>query len=300
MTNNSFLSKLAKNIPLADLTTFGIGGPAKLFISVCSNEELIKSVKRARENNIKFFILGGGSNVLIADRGFAGLVIKANNNNIKKKANLIAAQSGARLSELVKFAADNRLSGLEHLWGIPGTVGGAIVGNAGTKDNWIGQSTATVKVLNLNNQLITLGQKDCQFDYRTSRFQNNQEIIVEAIFKLTPASPKEIAQKQDFFTDLKSNQPREKSAGSIFKNPPGDSAGRLIDQAGLKGQKNGDAQISSQHANFIINTNRASAQDVLALMRLAQKEVLTRFQIKLKPEIKLIGFTKSEIADIIK
>ncbi len=300
MTNNSFLSKLAKNIPLADLTTFGIGGPAKLFISVCSNEELIKSVKRARENNIKFFILGGGSNVLIADRGFAGLVIKANNNNIKKKANLIAAQSGARLSELVKFAADNRLSGLEHLWGIPGTVGGAIVGNAGTKDNWIGQVTATVKVLNLNNQLITLGQKDCQFDYRTSRFQNNQEIIVEAIFKLTPASPKEIAQKQDFFTDLKSNQPREKSAGSIFKNPPGDSAGRLIDQAGLKGQKNGDAQISSQHANFIINTNRASAQDVLALMRLAQKEVLTRFQIKLKPEIKLIGFTKSEIADIIK
>jgi UDP-N-acetylmuramate dehydrogenase len=300
MTNNSFLSKLAKNVPLADLTTFGIGGSAKLFISVCSNEELIKSVKKARENNIKFFILGGGSNVLIADRGFAGLVIKANNNNIKKKANLIAAQSGARLSELVKFAADNRLSGLEHLWGIPGTVGGAIVGNAGAKNNWIGQVTATVKVLNLNNQLITLGQKDCQFDYRTSRFQNNQEIIVEAIFKLTPASPKEIAQKQDFFTDLKSNQPREKSAGSIFKNPPGDSAGRLIDQAGLKGQKNGDAQISSQHANFIINTNRASAQNVLTLMRLAQKEVLARFQIKLKPEIKLIGFTKSEIADIIK
>jgi UDP-N-acetylmuramate dehydrogenase len=290
---------LAKNVPLADLTTFGIGGPAKLFTSVYSNEELIETVKKARENSLKFFILGGGSNILIADRGLAGLVIKTNNNNIKKRANLITAQSGTRLSELVKFAADNRLSGLEHLRGIPGTVGGAIAGNAGAKDGWIGQVTTTVKILNLNNKLVTLGQKDCQFDYRTSRFQNSQEIIVEATFKLTPASPEEIAQKQDFFIDLKSNQPREKSAGSVFKNPPGDSAGRLIDQAGLRGQKVGDAQISPQHANFIINTNKASAQDVLALMRLAQKEVLARFQIKLKPEIKLIGFTKSEIADII-
>ncbi|MDD3532138.1 MAG: UDP-N-acetylmuramate dehydrogenase [Candidatus Shapirobacteria bacterium] len=299
MTKNSFLSKLTENAPLAKLTTFGIGGPAKFFTIVYSNKELIETVKKARENKIKFFILGGGSNILVSDRGFAGLVIKINNNSLKNKGNTVTAQSGTRLSELVKFAAKKRLSGLEHLWGIPGTVGGAVVGNAGAKDCWIGQSTTAVTVLNLNNQLINLKQKDCQFAYRTSRFQNSQEIVIEAIFKLTPATPEKITQKQSFFAELKSSQPREKSAGSIFKNPPGDSAGRLIDQAGLKGQKIGGAQISFQHANFIINTNKASAQDVLALMRLVQKKVLIRFQIKLKPEIKLIGFTKSEITDII-
>ncbi|MDD3679762.1 MAG: UDP-N-acetylmuramate dehydrogenase [Candidatus Shapirobacteria bacterium] len=299
INKNPFSIKTIKDFPLSKLTTFGIGGPAKLFCYVQTNEELIKVVVDARKKNLDFFILGGGSNILIADSGFPGLVIKTGNDKIVCQKNQITAQSGSSLANLVSSAIKNNLSGLECCLGIPGTVGGAIVGNAGAKDDWISKTISKVTVLNQNNQLQTLTNKQCQFDYRASRFQNSKEIIFQAEFNLEPATKKQLEKNQQKFLLLREKQPREKSAGSIFKNPNGNSAGQLIDQAGLKGKKINDAQISNQHANFIINNNHASAQDVLSLIRLIQGEVFSRFGVKLELEIRLIGFTKPEIIGII-
>ncbi len=289
-----------EKVPLAGLTTFGIGGLAKFFCSVCSSQELAEAVRMARKNKTKFFILGGGSNILVADSGFPGLVIKNNNNKITQKKNKIKARSGAKLSGVVALSIKNSLSGLECCWGVPGTVGGAIVGNAGAKENWISQAIETVTVLTPKNKVQILTKDQCQFDYRSSRFQVSQEIILEVVFNLKLLPQEEVNQKQQEFFSLRASQPQEKSAGSIFKNPPAFSAGQLIDQVGLKGKRIGDAQISPKHANFIVNTNNAQAKDVLSLIKLIQKEVFSHYQIKLKPEIKFIGFAKSEIADIIK
>lgn len=299
MDNNLFFNNWQKNISLANLTTFGIGGPAKFLIIVHSNKELINNIIIARKHKISLFILGSGSNVLIADSGWNGLVIKTENCNITISKNKITAESGVKLADLISFASWHGLTGLECYRGIPGTVGGAIVGNAGTKDSWISQIINQVVVIDKNNKTIKLNNQECCFGYRTSRFQNSKEIVLQATFKLQSTPIKQIKEKEQFFFEQRKNQPRGKSAGSIFKNPPGQSAGRLIEQAGLKGKKIGDAQISSQHANFIINTGQAQAKDILTLIKLAQKEVLKKFNIKLELEIKLIGFAKSQIADII-
>lgn len=288
-----------KNVSLAKLTTFGIGGPAKFFVAVHSNEEFIKNLVLAKEHRIKPFVLGGGSNVLIADSGWKGLVIKNEIENLRVEDSKIYASSGVKLASLVSLASKKGLTGLECCRGIPGTVGGAIVGNAGAKDNWIGQSLSQVFILDSKNNLRKLSQKECSFGYRTSRFQNSQEIILEATFKLNRAPFKQIINKEKEFLAPRKNQPQGKSAGSVFKNPVTKPAGWLIDQAGLKGKRIGGAEISPQHANFIINDRQARAKDVLELIRLAQKEVLKQFNIRLEPEIKLIGFAKSEIADII-
>lgn len=288
-----------KNVSLAELTTFGIGGPAKFFISVHSNEEFLKNLALAKKHRLKLFILGGGSNVLIADSGWNELVIKNEIENLRVKDNIISAGSGVKLANLVSLASKNGLTGLECCRGIPGTVGGAIVGNAGAKDNWISQSLDQVTILDSKNNLKKLSKEECSFGYRTSRFQNSQEIILEATFELKKAPLEQIINKEKEFLAPRKNQPQGKSAGSVFKNPLAKPAGWLIEQAGLKGKRIGGAKISPQHANFIINDRQAKAKDVLELIKLAQKEVLKQFNIRLEPEIKLIGFAKSEIADII-
>ncbi len=300
MTRKTFLSKdWQKNVLLANLTTFGIGGPAKLFTTVHSNKELAKNIIIAKEHKLKFFILGGGSNILVADSGWNGLVIKNEAKDITISNSKISASSGTKLADLVSLASQNGLTGLECCRGIPGTVGGAIIGNAGAKDNWISQSLNQVTIIDKNNKIKNLNKQECRFDYRTSRFQNSQEIILKAIFELQPASIAKITNREKFFMVLRKNQPQGKSAGSIFKNPTPKPAGWLIEKAGLKGKKIGGAKISTKHANFIINDRQAKAKDVLSLIKLAQEEVLKQFNIQLKPEIKLIGFAKSEIADII-
>ncbi len=296
---NKFPVKIEEDILLSNLTTFGIGGPAKFFCSVHSNEELINVALLTKKRKKNFLILGGGSNILVSDSGFSGLVIKVENDKISCQKNKIKANSGAKLAQLVALARKKGLSGLEPYWGIPGTIGGAIVGNAGTKDHWIDQVIEDVTILTPQNKIITLNNQQCQFGYRTSRFKTNQEIILKAVFNLKKEKKDKIEKKQKTFASLRTDQPKGKSAGSIFKNPPHFSAGKLIDQVGLKGKKIGQAQISNQHANFIINTNQAKAEDVLTLIRLAQKEVKEKFNLKLEPEIKFIGFAKSEIADII-
>jgi len=300
MTKKTFLPKdWQENILLANLTTFGIGGPAKFFTTVHSNKELIKNMTIAKKYQLKFFILGGGSNILIADSGWEGLVIKNEIEEFSIKDSKISVSSGVKLAKLVSLASQNGLTGLECCRGIPGTVGGAIIGNAGAKNDWLSQSLNQVTIIDKNNKIKKLNKQECRFGYRTSRFQNSQEIILKANFKLQPTSIAKIANQEKLFLALRKNQPQGKSAGSVFKNPISKPAGWLIEKVGLKGKEIGGAKISTEHANFIINNRQAKAKDVLQLIKLAQKKVLKQFSIHLEPEIKLVGFAKSEITDII-
>jgi UDP-N-acetylmuramate dehydrogenase len=295
-----FPVKIEENVPLSELTTFGIGGPAKFFAQVTNQEELVKTIIAARKSQLDIFVLGGGSNVLISDNGFPGLVIQNNDQQVTVKNNKIITQSGTKLANLVALAKEKQLSGLECCFGIPGTIGGAVRGNAGAgKDVWINRVVETVTILDQDNQLISLSNKDCLFDYRSSRFSQNEEIILQVVLNLQPQTSAVISQNEDFFWSARKQQPQGKSAGSIFKNPPHNSAGYLIDQAGLRGRQIGQAQISPDHANFIINHGQARAKDVLTLIREAQKAVEKKFALRLQLEIKLIGFTKEEIKDII-
>ena len=284
--------KVKENIPLAPLTTFGIGGPASWFITAENKKEILEAIKASRKLEIPFFILGGGSNILIADQGFPGLVIRIKNEGLTIKGTKITAEAGLPLTKLVESAQKNLLSGLECCAGIPGSVGGAVCGNAGSREEWIGKTIEGVSIIDKKGEITHLNNGDCKFSYRESRFKNNpQEIILEADFLLKKEKKEVIEQKIKSFLKARENQPKEKSAGSVFKNPPGDSAGRLIDQAGLKGKKIGKAQISEKHANFIINTGGAKAEEVLKLIRLAQKTVKGKFNVNLELEIKLVGFS---------
>ena len=284
-------NRLKNNVPLVPHTTFGIGGPAELFYEARTDRELIGAMKAAHSLKIPYFILGGGSNILIADQGITGLTIKIQNQKLEVKDNRIIAKAGTPLSKIVKAARDNALSGLECCMGIPGTIGGAVISNAGSKKEWIGQNVETITILDENAKIIKLKKEECGFKYRDSRFKHRlQEIILEISLRLTSQTKEKIAEKEKNFLQERSGQPQEKSAGSVFKNPPGDFAGRLIDVAGLKGKRIGEAQISSQHANFIINLGNARADDVYALIKLAQETVKEKFGVKLELEIKLVGF----------
>ena len=285
-------NRVKLNEPLAKHTTFGIGGPAALFYEAKTKEELIKAVKLARELKISLFILGSGSNLLVSDKGWRGLVIKVKSQKSKVKSTRIVAEAGVILAKLVHVAADNSLTGLETCAGIPGTVGGAVVGNAGTADQWIGDLVESVEILDQEGQIRRLSQKDCQFGYRSSRFQKTKEIIVKITLKLRKGNPEKIKEKIAVILAKRKSQPKEKSAGSIFKNPSGKKAGWLIEKAGLKGRKKGRAQISPQHANFIVNLGGAKSSDVVQLIKLAKTEVKKRFGIELKEEICLLGFAK--------
>ncbi|MBP8591286.1 UDP-N-acetylmuramate dehydrogenase [Candidatus Shapirobacteria bacterium] len=283
--------RVEENVPLAPFTTFGIGGQALFFIAAKKREEIIEAVKTSRELSLPYFVLGGGSNILVSDQGFPGLVIQIKNKGLRVEREKIIAEAGTPLAKIVETARKNSLTGLECCIGIPGTLGGAICGNAGAREEWIGQKVAKVSIIDKESKIRTLNNASCQFSYRQSRFKNeSQEIVLNAVLILKEESPKIIEEKIKLFSEARKNQPKEKSAGSVFKNPEGDSAGRLIEEAGLKGKRAGGAQISEKHANFIINTGGAKAEDVLKLIRLAQTTVKEKFNINLELEIRLVGF----------
>ena len=286
--------QIKKNIKLAALTSFGLGGPADYFVETNTKEEIVEAIEWVKSKNIQYFILGNGSNVLIADKGIRGLVIKNQNAKIKmqnKKSKFkIISDTGVSLAKLLNFAVKHNLSGLEDLAGVPGTVGGAIVGNAGTKNDSIGQLVEKVTVLSEDGLIYDLTQPECQFTYRQSRFQKTKETILQVEFLLKKDKLDLIKKRIDQTLQTRKNQPQGKSAGSIFKNPTKDkTAGFLIDQCGLRGKKIGQAQISPEHGNWIINLGGAKAADVVKLIRLCQKEVKNKFQIELELEIKLVG-----------
>jgi len=283
------LSGVKENQVLAEFTTFKIGGPADWLYQAKSEEDLIKAVNFCRDQKIPFFILGGGSNLLITDKGFRGMAIKLENKEGKVLEEKIIVESGLKLGELVNLATDNNLSGLEFLAGIPGTVGGAVVGNAGAWQQNIGDKIERVKVLDEKNQIQWFNRIDCQFDYRQSRFKKKKEIILAVEFSLKKENPLVIKEKIKEYLAKRQSQPKAFSAGCIFINPKPKVAGNLIEECGLKETRINNAEISPIHANFIVNHGGAKAKDVLELISLAKQKVKEKFEINLEEEIIILG-----------
>lgn len=281
---------IQKNIKLAQYTTFKIGGLSRFFIEARNSDELVEAIFWAKERKMQYFILGGGSNILFSDDGYGGLVIKIANKNIELIKNLIIADAGINLSQLIKFSIDNNLRGLEWASGIYGTVGGAIFGNAGANGNCIADIVKEIKIFD-GRKIKILKNKDLSFRYRSSAIKNN--IIISAKFKLKNGDRKESEKLiKQYLKERLKKHPKGFCAGSIFKNPNSKkyiSAGWLIEQCGLKGLKIGNAQISEKHANFIMNLGGANAKDVLALIERVKKEVEKKFRVKLKEELKIIN-----------
>ncbi|MEA3293118.1 MAG: UDP-N-acetylmuramate dehydrogenase, partial [Patescibacteria group bacterium] len=275
-------SGIKENILLKNYTTFKIGGPARYFIKLKSKKDLIKAVIFAKQRKLPFFVLGGGSNLLVSDKGFNGLIIKIQNSGIKIQNNFleqktIYVESGAKLSDLLNLTADKSLTGLEWAIGIPGTIGGAIAGNAGAFEKSIKDVVKKIEVFDTKKQEIrVLENKDCKFSYRDSIFKHKKNLIIlSAEFQFKTGSKEKIKNKiKKYLNYRKNSQPINFfSSGSIFKNPKNVSAGKLIEECGLKSKKNGCAQISEKHANFIVNLGGAQANNVLELIKIIKKKV---------------------------
>ncbi|GIR19111.1 MAG: UDP-N-acetylenolpyruvoylglucosamine reductase [Candidatus Neomarinimicrobiota bacterium] len=296
--NNKTASLCLMNESLKKHTTYGIGGPADLMIFPKSKQDLIKVIEIINENKIQLTILGSGSNVLVSDNGIRGAVISLKNSlkKIEVDDNILYAECGTMLGKIVKHAVKNNLIGLENLNGVPGTLGGALIMNAGAWGGEISENLVHVEIINSKNEIQKIQKKDLNFSYRQSSF-NKDDILLSAKFNLKKAD-KDII-KENFIeaqSGRKKSQPLNKrSAGSLFKNPKNNSAGKLLDEAGLKGFSIGDAKISEKHANFFINDGDASSKDMLMLIKKAHKEVKDKFNVNLSLEVKLMGFNEEEI-----
>lgn len=285
------MGRLRENVLLSEYSTFRIGGPARYLIEVDNAEDLKKVIQKVLELNLQFIVIGGGSNILFSSKGYNGLVIVfKSNNTFSINDNLIEVNASVSLNYLVNKL--NNYTGLEWAVGIPGTVAGAINGNAGAFGGEMSELIKQVKVLEVkDNQIIekNFSKEDCKFSYRNSIFKNNSNLIIaSAILELKKDSEENVKQKiKNNLSKRMSKQPKGFSIGSIFKNGEDFSAGELIEKAGLKGLQIGDAKISDEHANFIINLGKATSDDVLELIKIVKKEVKEKFSIDLEEEIKI-------------
>ena len=281
-----------KNVLLKNYTTFRIGGRARYFFAAGTKEKIIWAIKRAKEKKLPFFILGGGSNLLVSDEGFKGLIIKIQNTKYQILNTKIIAEAGTPLGQLVNIAAISGLSGLEWAVAIPGTIGGAVFGNAGIPEGLMKDIVRKVEVLDVKDlSFRTYNSKECKFNYRSSIFKKKKNlVIISTELQLKNGDKNKIKEKiKKYLNRKKEKQPLNcPSAGSVFMNPEGFFAGKLIERAGLKGEKIGGAEISEKHANFIVNSGKASSQDVIKLINLIKKQVKKKFKVVLKEEIQFL------------
>ena len=300
MDNISKIIKIADNFdcrvfvnePLKNYTTFKIGGECKALIKINCTDVLKELITLCSENNIPYIVLGKGSNVLIDDRGYNGIVFLIGNDFAELKlidGTLIESTAGVSLAKLSQFACQNELSGLEFAWGIPGTVGGAVFMNAGAYGGEIKDVIYSCESIDKNGNIITLKADEMDLSYRHSIFCDNNNIITKATFKLVKGNKDEISAKMnDFMERRKSKQPLEyPSAGSTFKRPQGSYASLLIEQCGLKGLSVGGAEVSLKHSGFVINKNNATFEDVLRLIEKVKEIVKekTGFELECEPLI---------------
>lgn len=277
---------------LKDYTSFKLGGPCTALILPTKKEEVYTTVKLCKEYNIPFFILGNGSNLIVKDGGFKGVIIKLTSmKNIQVEGNKITAESGATLGMVSSVALKNNLKGMEFASGIPGTVGGSISMNAGAYGGEMKDIVESAKVLTESGDIINLSRDELEFSYRTSTVQRHQYIVLEATFSLESGNGEEIKNLMNNLNGRrKDKQPLNyPSAGSTFKRPEGYFAGKLIEDAGLKGLSVGGAMVSEKHAGFIINYNNATANDVITLIKKVQEKINEKYGIVLEREVKIIG-----------
>jgi UDP-N-acetylmuramate dehydrogenase len=277
--------------PMARHTTFKIGGPADLAVVPEDADDLKAALHFARSRGLPVLVLGSGSNTLVRDGGIRGMVILPEKfQDLSREGNEVTAGAGVRISRLLAFCCKQGLAGLEFLSGVPGTVGGAVWGNAGAWGGATAERLARVDLVTEEGDDLFLGRDVIPFAYRFSGFPKGA-VIVRATFALQPGDPTAIRQRiSRWLVRRNASQPVEfRSAGSIFKNPPGEYAGRLVDAAGVKGTRIGGAKISEKHGNFFVNLGEAQAADVLALVELARERVRATAGIELELEIRVVG-----------
>jgi UDP-N-acetylmuramate dehydrogenase len=284
----SLKGKVILGEPLKRHTTFKIGGKADLFIEPYDIDDLKILLKKIKNYKMPFFLLGAGSNILVSDRGVRAAVIHLNSPYFKKlilQKNFLEIGSAVMLKQVIIAAEKFGLSGIEFLAGIPATVGGALMMNAGIPQNYMGDLVEEVRVMDYNGKIKKLNKKNLKFSYRFSNLSGY--IILSTRLKLIKKDRREIKKTINKYLEFRrlSQDLSWPSAGCVFKNPEGDSAGKLIDLCGLKGKRIGGACVSLKHANFIVNIKDARAKDVCRLMELVEKKVKDKFKINLKPEI---------------
>ena len=290
-TNN--LGDYKENISFKTLTTYKTGGVARLVYYPNKVNNLIKVLDYLKDNNIMFKIFGNGSNILASDNNYDGVIIKLNKlNECEENSTSVSVEAGYNFGLLCNKMCQKGYTGFEFGCGIPATVGGAVYMNAGAYLTDVSNILLKVDALDENFNLVTIETKDLDYSYRHSILMTKKYVVLKAYFKLEKGNKEEII---DLITDRKqrriTSQPLEyPSAGSVFRNPPGDYAGRLIESVGLKGKKYGGAMISDKHANFIINTGDAKSSDILYLIKLAKKEVKEKYDIDLYTEQELFNF----------
>ena len=283
---------ILSNEPMKKHTTFRIGGPADIFAAPESIEEIEAVCRFAKEEGIPLFVLGNGSNLLVADDGMDGIVLQIykNYSGIEVNGNELTVKAGTLLSSTSKAALNEELTGFEFAGGIPGTFGGAVVMNAGAYGGEMVQVLKEVKVLTKDGEIKTLKAEELELGYRTSNVLKNEYVVLEGVIALEKGNKEEIKAKMDEYAlARKTKQPLEyPSAGSTFTRPEGYFAAALIDQCGLKGMTVGGAQVSEKHAGFVINRGGATCADVTALMAVIQRRVWEEKGVRLEPEIKMV------------
>lgn len=285
--------KILYNEPMKNHTTWRIGGPAEVLVEPASRKDIALLLKFAKESGQPLTVIGNGSNLLVGDSGIKGVVIKIGDalGRVRIVEEKLIAEAGAKLGRVTAIAQAAGLGGLEFAVGIPATIGGAVTMNAGANGVSMADIVDTVTVIDYDVRERVFGVEELGFGYRTSLLQQLPAIVVEIVLRLTRRDPIEIRRRgEEFLRRRRITQPLEyPSAGSVFKNPPGDAAGRLIELAGAKGLRIGDAMVSEKHANFIVNLGNAQARDVLLLIERVREMVREKFGIQLELEVKVFG-----------
>ncbi len=285
--------QILTNEPMSRHTTFRIGGPADYFIMPGTAEELAQVIRLCREADMPFYIMGNGSNLLVGDKGYRGAVIQIfkRMNEVRVQDDCIYAQAGALLSKIAAEALKAGLGGFEFASGIPGTLGGALMMNAGAYGGEMKQVLKSAEVLDMEGNVFSLPVEEMELGYRTSIFSKRGYIVLGAEIVLQPGNPQEIRDKMEDLKERRvTKQPLEYgSAGSTFKRPEGYFAGKLIQEAGLRGFRVGDAQVSEKHCGFVINRGNATAAEVVRLMNEVTDRVEKNSGVRLEPEVKRIG-----------
>lgn len=305
-----YMLKFEQNYPLSKVTTLQIGGPARQFIIVSTQDDLIEAITYANQNQSPYLVIGGGSNLLVSDQGVNKLVIKNEIEGITKEVRSLKVKSGTPLQHLVDYSIASDLSGLQKLTGIPGTVGGAVYGNAGAYGQVISDYLREVKCLDQSGQVITLDKEECEFGYRDSIFKKNSYIILEVWFKLDIGDAQNLRKEADEILEkrLKKYPKGIKCPGSFFKNLLAENlpkdilekvqdkivyeklpAGSLLEAVGAKGVRQGNIEIASHHGNLFVNKGDGKTSDFYALAKKYAEKVKEKFGITLEPEVQLIG-----------
>lgn len=274
-------------------TTFKVGGPADLYVIPRSEEELVYAIEVCKSENVPYYVIGNGSNLLVTDKGFRGVIIEVYRqmSDITVEGNCITAYAGALLSKIANTALEHGLTGLEFAHGIPGALGGAVTMNAGAYDGEMKQVLESATVIDDKGQVRTLSSDELELEYRKSIISRLGYTVIKATMRLEDGDKEAISAKmKDLMQRRRDKQPLEyPSAGSTFKRPVGHFAGKLIMDAGLRGYQLGGAQVSEKHCGFVINKDHATCQDILDLIHYIQEEVKSKFDVQIEPEVKMIG-----------